>query len=241
MLMRATVLRPPGPGQFPLAVINHGSTQSSVRRARMAMPEYRVASQWFIARGYAVVLPLRPGHGRTGGPYLEDQGRCENPDYLKSGQATADSIQAAIDYMSAAPYARRTGTVVLGHSAGGWGALALASRNPQLRAVINVAGGRGGRAGGKPHRNCAPERLVEAAARFGRRARVPSLWLYSENDSYFSPTLAKGMFEAFRGAGAPAAFHLLPPFASDGHRFIRAEDARPLWTPLVDAFLDRFP
>jgi dienelactone hydrolase len=242
MLMPATVLRPSGHGPFPLVAINHGSSQNSLRRARMVMPKYRVVSQWFVARGYAVVLPLRPGHGRTGGPYLEDQGRCANPDYLKAGLATADSIQAAINYMAATPFVRRTGAVVVGHSAGGWGALALASRNPRLKAVINVAGGRGGRAGNKPNNVCAPERLVETAALFGQSARAPSLWLYSENDSYFSPALAKHMFEAFRGAGnpdRPASLRLLPAFAADGHNFIAAEEARTLWAPIVDEFLDR--
>src|SRR5262249_47510441 len=144
LLMHAAVLRPPGPGPFPLAVINHGSIQSQEIRQTYELREYPLVSQWFLDRGYAVVLPLRPGHGETGGPYFEDQGRCDTPDYSRAGRRTADSIEAALAYMKAQPFVRRSGIVVVGHSAGGWGALALASRNPRaVEAVINFAGGRG--------------------------------------------------------------------------------------------------
>jgi alpha-beta hydrolase superfamily lysophospholipase len=31
------------------------------------MPEFRGLTDWFLGRGYAVLLPQRPGHGATGG------------------------------------------------------------------------------------------------------------------------------------------------------------------------------
>jgi len=237
MLMRATVMRPPGAGPFRLAVINHGSTQNSQRRAKMRMPEYRLASHWFLARGYAVVLPQRPGYGETGGSFLEDHGRCESPDYRAAGLATAGIIQAAVDYMTAQPFVARTGTVVVGHSGGGWGALALSSRNPPVHAVLNFAGGRGGRVRGEANNNCAPHRLIAAAGEFGRSSRGPTLWLYSENDSYFAPDLSQRMYRAFRAAGGRADYHLLPPFGTDGHRLINSDEAHALWAPIVERFL----
>src|SRR5262249_20177185 len=60
--MHAYVFRPPGPGPFPLAVINHGSIQAGDVREKYRMPDYPLATQWFLARGYAVLLPQRPGH-----------------------------------------------------------------------------------------------------------------------------------------------------------------------------------
>jgi len=238
ILMRATVMRPSGSGPFPLAVLNHGSSQNSERRAKLSVPDYPIASRWFLDRGYVVVLPLRPGHGETGGPYFEDQGRCDGADYHGAGLATARSIRAAIDDMTAQPFVRKTDVVAVGQSAGGWGALALASGNSQaVKAVINFAGGRGGRSDSKPNNNCSPERLVATAAEFGHSARVPTLWLYSENDSFFAPALSKGMYEAFRGAGGSAEYHLLPPFGADGHDLIESGDAAPLWAPIVDKFL----
>ena len=238
LLMHAAVLRPPGPGPFPLAVINHGSSQSSFLRGQFTPSLYEHVSRWFLERGYAVVLPIRGGHGATGGPYFEDQGRCEDPDYIKAGNATTDSIQAAIDYLIAQPFVRKSGVIVVGQSAGGWGALALASRNPPaVRAIVNFSGGRGGRADGLPNNNCSPDRLVAAAGEFGRSARIPTLWLYTENDSFFSPALSKGMADAFRSTGGAAEYHLLPPFGADGHIFIESADAAATWSAFMEHFL----
>src|SRR5262245_54143101 len=194
LAMQTIVLRPPGAGPFGLAVINHDSTQNANLRAKFPLPDYDAASRWFVQHGYAVVLPQRPGHGATGGPYLENQGGCANADYQGSGLATAASIEATIGYMVRQPFVRKTGIVVVGQSAGGWGALALASRNPPaVRAVINFSGGRGGRSYDKPNNNCAPDRLVAAARTFGAAARLPTLWIYASNDTFFDPDLSKRM------------------------------------------------
>jgi pimeloyl-ACP methyl ester carboxylesterase len=72
-----------------------------------------------------VVLPQRPGHGQTGGPYLEEQGDCAHADLARAGRGTADSIETALRYFR-------------GQSAGGWGALAFQSRRPQGVAVVIV-------------------------------------------------------------------------------------------------------
>jgi alpha-beta hydrolase superfamily lysophospholipase len=66
---------------FRLAVIAHASTQNVLRRAQMPQPEYRALAAWLVGRGFAVLVPERPGHGATGGKYLEDQGGCDEADY----------------------------------------------------------------------------------------------------------------------------------------------------------------
>jgi dienelactone hydrolase len=241
LLMRATVLRPQGEGPFPLVVINHGSVESADMRAKFPMPDYPVISQWFLEQGYAVALPQRPGHGETGGPYFEDQGFCQDPDFGQAGLRTADSIEAAIDYLTTQPFVRKAGVIVVGQSAGGWGAIALASRNPPaVKAVINFAGGRGGRSENMPNNNCSPARLIAAAGLFGESARIPTLWFYAESDDYFSPALAQHMYEAFRDAGGRAEFHMLPPFAH-GHLLINSGDAFVLWAPILEKFLAGYP
>ena len=47
------------------------------------------------------------------------------------GYATADSITAALGFLRRQAFIRQDGAVVVGHSAGGWGALALAGEDPQ--------------------------------------------------------------------------------------------------------------
>ena len=238
-MMWTTVFRPPGAGPFPLAVINHGSTQNELQRAGYAAPQYTVLTEWLVEHGYAVAVPQRPGHGKTGGTYYEDQGGCANADFRGAGINTAASIAAAIDFMIHQPFIRKNGAIVIGQSAGGWGALALASQNyPPVRAVIAFAPGRGGRIDGVTGRNCAPERLIAAAHQFGEKTRIPSLWIYAENDSYFPPEFSKRLVDGFRMGGGRADFHLLPPVGSEGHDLIHSREGAELWAPLLEKFLN---
>jgi dienelactone hydrolase len=240
VLMRSYLYRPAGDGPFPLAVINHGSDEDAARRAKAAMPSFPALTAWLVARGYAVLLPQRPGHGITGGRYLEGQGFCGSPDFEQAGLAAAYSIESAIDFMRAQSFLKTDGIVVIGNSAGGWAALALASRNPAgVSAVVDFAGGRGGRDRDKPNRNCAPDRLVGTAGVFGRTARIATLWLYAENDSYFAPELSRRMADAFSAAGGDAEYHLLPPVRGDGHALIATAGKEASWMPYLEAFLDR--
>src|SRR5262245_17200294 len=236
--MRVLIVRPIGKGPFPLAVINHASTENAERRADLPQPRYDALAQWFVQRGYLVAIPERPGHGRTGGPYLEDQGGCEDADYARAGQGAAASIEAALAHMRKQPNVRADGAIVVGHSAGGWGVLALASRNPRgVSRIINFAGGRGGHSFDHANNNCAPERLIAAARQFGSTARIPTLWIYAENDSYFAPTLARRMAEAWRAGGGQVELAIVPAFALEGHRLAQADDGAAVWGPLLSQFL----
>jgi dienelactone hydrolase len=214
----ALLFRPPGNAPFRLAVIAHASTQNVLRRAQMPQPEYRALATYLVARGFAVLVPERLGHGATGGRYVEDQGGCDEADYAKSGRATAEEISRALDYLRKQDFIRKDGIIVLGHSAGGWGALALAASDPAaISAVIVFAPGRGGHANDIPNQICAPHTLRAAAAEFGKTARVPVTWLVADNDSYFSPAFSRGLADAFRSGGGKVDFHALPAFGSEGH------------------------
>src|SRR5882757_9836391 len=137
---------------------------------------------------------------------------------------------------------KRNEVIIVGQSGGGWGSIALGSQNPEsVRAIIGFAAGRGGRLNGKPNNNCAPDQLVDAVAEFGRTARVPMLWIYNQNDTYFGPDLSKRMAEAFRAAGGNVEYHLLPDFGGDGHFLIDSADAVQLWAPIVSEFLAKHP
>lgn len=224
---RALLFRPQGEGPFRLALIAHASTQNPIRRAQMKQPEYRALASWLVARGFAVIIPERPGHGATGGTYLEDQGGCADADYARSGEATAASIAAAVDFMRAQPSVRKDGVVVIGHSAGGWGTLALDTRNTTgVARIVVFAPGRGGRADNRANNVCAQEKLIEAAARFGRGAGVPVTWLVAENDSYFSPAFSRRLADAFAKGGARVDFRVLPAFGSDGHEVAEKGDEK---------------
>jgi dienelactone hydrolase len=216
--MVATVVRPPGEGRRPLAVINHGSPADSSQRLKMERPHYPSLSSWFVSRGYVVVLPERRGYGETGGAWAEDYGSCRSPDYFGAGLQGAADIKATIDHMRGQAYVTPDRTIVIGQSAGG---------------------GRGGHQklsdGGMG--NCEPDALVKAAGRYGSTARVPMLWLYTENDSFFEPKLARRMVDAYDAAGGRATLKALGPFGSDGHNMAGSSSGVPLWSGPVAYFL----
>ena len=234
----ALLFRPVGEGPFRLAVIAHASTQNVLRRAQMPQPEYRALAAWLVARGFAVLVPERPGHGATGGRYLEDQGGCDEADYSHAGRATADAIASALDYLRKQSFIRQDGAVIVGHSAGAWGALALARENPETdSAIIAFAPGRGGHANDFLNRVCAPHTLLASAAEFGRNARVPVTWLVAANDTYFSPDLSRQLADAFRSAGDKGDFRVLAPSGSEGHWLAETEAGVKIAAPELDRAL----
>jgi dienelactone hydrolase len=214
-----------------------------MRRAQMPQPEYRALATWLVARGFAVLVPERPGHGATGGKYLEDQGGCDEADYAKSGRATADEIAAAAGLLRKQSFIRPEAMVVIGHSAGAWGALALAGEDPKdVAAIVAFAPGRGGHANDFPNRVCAPHTLTAAASEFGKAARVKVTWLVAANDSYFSSAFSRQLVDAFRAGGGKADFQVLPAHGGEGHWLVETEGGVKLAGPELDRALKaRFP
>lgn len=247
--MLGYVVRPVGDGPFPLAIMNHGVSLNPRDRSFFPLVEFRDAAMWFARRGYFVVAPVGSGYGAAAidiperglyGPFFSKIGKCTNPNFRDPGLAVAKVDQWIIDYMVAEKRVLSEEIIVVGQSAGGWAAIALSSLNPPpIKAIITFAAGRGGRVDGKPNNNCAPDRLVEATGEFGRTSRVPMLWIYIENDTFFGPALSKRMHAAFTQAGGDAEYHVLPPFGNDGHFLIGSADSIPLWSPLVSQFLDK--
>jgi dienelactone hydrolase len=247
--MLAYMIRPAGEGPFPLLVMNHGVSLDPKERSYFPAIEFRDAALWFAKQGYVVVAPVRPGYGATAieiperalfGLFFSGVGDCSDANFRDAGLAIASLDNWVIDYMSTQPFIKGDDVVVVGQSGGGWGAIALASQNPNsVRAMIAFEAGRGGHFNGKPNNNCAPDRLVEATAQFGRTARIPMLWIYVHNDSYFGPELSMRMASAFQSAGGNVEYHLLPDFGEDGHFFVDHADAVRIWAPLVSKFLEK--
>src|ERR1700761_3294427 len=178
-----------------LVLINHGTPPTDHSKVRLGRCEQE-AAQWFLSRGYAVAFLLRRGYGESGGDWAEGVGvsPCRQPDYIRAGLETAVDINAAVNFLTDQPDVKPSGVIIVGHSAGGWGALAYASAShPKVAAFVVMAGGRGGHRDRRAFNNCRPDLLAEAAAHYGKTARTPMLWIYTENDSYFPPSGARAV------------------------------------------------
>ena len=234
-LLEATVYRPDGQGPFPLVVLNHGSPRDPEKRRRKGRARFEAQSREFIKRGFVVAIPMRRGYANSDGKFAEGYGKCDNAHFYKAGMETAKDILAAIRFMQSQPYVDASRVLLIGQSAGGFGSLALASQEVEgLLGVINFAGVRGSP---RPFKNCSPNRLIKAVEKYGQTTKVPTLWIYSENDSYIPPSLAREMHDAYTESGGKARFVMLPPFEKDGHFIFHRKSGIPLWIKIVEDFI----
>jgi len=230
------VLVPEGGRRFPLAVVSHGSPRYAYERDGMSPMRFDDMGQWLVSLGFAVAIPMRRGYGKSQGAWAEGFGSCAHPDYRDAGRASAQDIEAVITYMRRQVYVDANRVVLIGHSAGGWGSLAAASENPPgLVGAVLFAPGRGSLA---PDEVCGADALAATAGLFGKTTHLPTLWIYSENDHYLSPRLARDLYNGFRATtDGPAEFIEEPNCSKDGHMLLfRCPD---IWHTSVAAFLQR--
>jgi pimeloyl-ACP methyl ester carboxylesterase len=242
-LLYGQVCRPPGEAPARVVVMAHGSPWNTPSRFGMKTVACgNEAAQWFLQRGYMVFSAMRRGYGLTGGADGEDIGPCDRVRFYEAGLETARDIAAIVDYAASLPYARPRGVILVGHSAGGWGAMAYDSiPHPRVTAIVSMAGGRGGHQQDLPNRNCRPDFLAETAGRYARTATTPMLWIYAANDSFFSPQIAAAMYAAFSQNGGRAEFDQLASFGNDGHQLFFARGGSAIWGPLVERYLASRP
>jgi dienelactone hydrolase len=234
--LAAMEVRPRGPGPFPLVVLAHGTPGEEGLRREYRVDTYTTVAVEFARRGFVALAFLRRGYGVSAGDYAESSGPCGATRYVDSGVETARDLTEALRLMGELPYVDRRRALVVGQSAGGFGAMALARLvPPPALGLINFAGGRG-------HfrdRNavCEPEKLIAAMRSFGQGARVPSLWVYAENDALYRPDLARQMHQAYHAGGAATELALLPATVAEGHALFLADPVA--WRATVDGFLKR--
>jgi dienelactone hydrolase len=233
--LQALMVRPDEPGPHPLALINHGAPRIKADHQRMRPEGMLPQAREFALRGWTAVIVMRRGYGRSGGDFAEDAHPCgRNPDYYGAGVEAANDLRATIAYLSKLAEVDATRIISVGVSAGGFATVALtANPPPGLVAGISFAGGRGSQASDNV---CNPQVEINAFREFGESSRVPMLWVYAENDHFFSPQLAREFYRAFTEGGGRAQFVIAGPFGTEGHHLFSAEGI-PIWTPIVDAFL----
>jgi len=230
--LEATLYRPAGNGPHPALLFNHGSTGGGAVAPSVRMRPSRQA-QFFVERGFVVLAPMRRGRGESEGTHAEHEGTCD-ADVLGAGLARAiEDVDAAMAYLRAQPWADPDRMLVGGQSRGGLLSVAYVGVRPgPVRGVINFAGGWTSQRCDEGGRSFNQATFASA----GGRTRVPMLWLYAEEDRYYSAAWVQRYYAAFDQAGGVATFHLFPAFGGDGHRLV---DRVEIWRAAVDDFLRR--
>ncbi|MBV8926138.1 MAG: alpha/beta hydrolase [Bradyrhizobium sp.] len=232
--LEAFLMRPSGPGKYPLALISHGTPRDFDDRAGMTARSYRAIAAEFAERGFAALVVLRRGYGSSPGGKVDSYGSCDQPNFRAALAVSVADLQAAIAAMQARRDVTTDSMIAVGHSAGGLATVALTAQAPPgLAAAINFAGGRGSSSAGSV---CGDKALAETFRQMGTTSRTPMLWVYAKNDRFFSPGLAHRFRDAFVAGGGSVTFIDAPSFGSDGH-FLFSVSSAAAWTPYVDVFL----
>ena len=227
--LETTIYKPPGDGPFPLVIMNHGKALGNPN----AQPRDRflALSREFVKRGYAVVIPMRKGFARSSGNYVE-----YGCNMFVNGEVQASDVQAALNYLVGQRWVDSRRILVAGQSYGGLATLAFGMRGyPGVKGLINFAGGLRIHGGDCPWQAS----LVDAFARFGKYATVPSLWFYGANDKHFNPELATRLHEAYVGSGGNAELVAFGNFKNDAHGMSGSWEGVNVWWPETEKFLKR--
>jgi dienelactone hydrolase len=226
--LETTIFKPNGPGPFPMVVFNHGKIQGDPRDQARSRPI--AFAREFVRRGYIVVAPNREGFAGSGGTYQQDG--C---DVERNGISQADDVSATIAYMSKQSDVDAKHIVVAGSSHGGLTTIAYGvDAAPGVRGLINFSGGLRQDACTGWQNN-----LTQAFGTYGENTRVPSLWLYGDNDSVWTPSLSAQMYAAYVAHGAHAQMVDFGDYKNDAHRLVVDRDGVNVWWPSVEAFLAR--
>jgi dienelactone hydrolase len=211
------------PEPRPILLLGHGRSVSPVARAGLGRNTYLANARWFARLGFLVAVPIRLGYGQSGGEDVEDSGDCRHKHYPPAYAAAADQMLRVLDALRERADAAKDRAVIAGQSFGGATAVTIAARNPPgVQAAVNFAGGGGGNPVIRPQSPCNPGALEQMFGSYGKTARLPTLWIYTENDQWMGARYPKQWFDAFVQAGGIGEFRLYPPHGKDGHPLFTA-------------------
>ena len=238
------VYKPSGTGPFPLVIFSHGRAPLQADRDKLQYPVLIGHANYWLRKGVAVVAPVRPGYGETGGADRENSltrwsgSTCtSDPDFTQVGRNASAVVVAVHGWAVQQPWVRTDRILLAGQSVGGLTAIAASALNlPGVLASVNFAGGAGGNPAASPGSSCKPENLTRTYAAYGKLVKIPSLWLYAENDQYWGADAPQRWYAAFSAGGSDAALVQTGPLPEhDGHSLL-AFGGR-LWSVPLNAFV----
>lgn len=237
-ILDAFVTRPVSKKPLPVVLITNGTTgKAEFDRWTLNPNRYSSTAIAFARHGYAAVVVLRQGYGQSSGAAEYAGHSCTQPFHLQAGEQDIQNMVAALNAVRRNSWASVDNAMLVGMSAGGFAVIATGATNPPgVKAVINFDGGRGAIDGKSL---CDKTGLMKSYAQYGKAAKIPSLWLYAENDKSFPPDTGREMFNAYQQGKSPARFVVMSPYGKDGHVFM---DSAPesFWWNTVATFLEQY-
>ena len=237
--LEVLLFKPLVDARYPTIIFHHGSTGNGSDPSRFGISfTNKSIALYFVQRGWMVAFPQRRGRGQSDGLYdegftLDRSGYSCDEDLALSGAARAlEDLDVMTDWLRNRIDVDTTRLLVGGTSRGGALAVAHTAQRPDVYlAAINFVGGWIAEGCGD-YRAINRSLFVNAASFPG-----PSLWIYGENDSFYSLPYSRSNFDAFSMAGGMGTLvELRRSPGLNGHFIINDLE---LWAPVLDEFLDR--
>ena len=219
-----TIWRDDAIKKAPYLLFSHGRAGTDQERGKFGRSSEKRNSEYFVSKGFTVILPTRIGYGVSGGSDADYSGACGNKNYLEARKVAIDQSKQVLNHVFDFSYIDRTKGIVVGQSVGGFTTIGLSAENiPGLKGAINFAGGDGGDPIKSAEKPCGDYLIKDTFAKYGASNKVPTLWLYSVNDKFWGEQLPKDWFAAFQKAGGKGQFISLPAYKEDGHSIFRGD------------------
>ncbi|CAO6132449.1 COG0412 Dienelactone hydrolase and related enzymes [Candidatus Pelagibacterales bacterium] len=219
-----TIWRDDSVKKSPYLLFSHGRAGTDQERGKFGRSSEKRNSEYFVSKGFTVILPTRIGYGVSGGPDADYSGACGNKNYLEARKVAIDQSKQVLNHVFDFSYIDRTKGIVVGQSVGGFTTIGLSAENiPGLKGAINFAGGDGGDPIKSAEKPCGDYLIKDTFAKYGASNKVPTLWLYSVNDKFWGEQLPKDWFAAFQKEGGKGQFISLPAYKEDGHSIFRGD------------------
>lgn len=232
----AIISRPDDDQEHPLALINHGYDPTN-HQSRY-IDDFKYQTMEFARRGWVAVAFSRRGYGHSGGDFAEKITGCNENGVFRGATVPGEDIRAVLHLMTQRNYVDSSKVIAIGHSGGGLAMIALAAKPPPgLLAAVNFAGAIN--ATFPAAQDCYSDILIKVVTKFGKSTRIPMLWIYAENDLSSPMALGRRMYKAFSKGGGDAQFITGIWYGSDGHNLFFKPESISIWTPYVDAFLQK--
>ena len=231
-----TEFRPLDAKPHPLLILNHGrAVDPQKRKARQRMIKL---AEWFVGRGFVVMVPTRIGYG-PGVNLLDPEyvNACKAVSLERQNLGLLSQISAVHALAATLPEVDARRWLIAGVSVGGYVATTLARYAPPgLTGAINFSGGYGGDPDRKRGQPCGAWAWEKELSRPVGGSAVPVLWLYWQNDYFWGDRQPVAWFKAFVAGGGQGEFMQFQELKdTDGHLGM-ARDMQH-WADPVDRFL----
>lgn len=209
------IYRPNDSLTHPLVIMTHGRNGPQPSINPNEIQGYSVMNTALANRGYAVMMLVRRGYGNSDGP---DNELKDTP--YESGLEAAKDLQSAVEFMKNQPYVNPNKIIVMGHSQGGWAAIAFSTLTVHgVLGTVNLSGGVNYTTIQTDPISTVYSKWAADCGEYGKIAKIPSLWIYAPNDLSIPAIASQSMYNSFRNENTLATFIMKPAYGSNGHLY----------------------